>query len=364
MSVDTRGRTYAMDLGDPGFAAPPAALAAARAALAEAPPVFPYGERGGLPALREAIARHRTERGDPTSPDAVTVTTGASGGLAATILATTAPGDDVLCPDPGYPLFAQLVLSMGRGLVRYPALDAAGRPDAGLVADRLTPSTRLVIWNQPSNPLGTVADAGANRALAALAAERGLAVLSDEAYEDLVLDGPALAPPRGPGVFSVHSFSKSFGLAGWRVGYVVAPEGDAAAVARSHWFVAMTVSWIGQRAALGALEAPRGYHDQVRAELRQGRDRALAALSRVGVPHAVPAAGMFAWLDVTPTGRDGDAFVRACARSVGVLLAPGAPFGPAGEGRVRLNFSGPAHDVEMGAGRVALCYAALREARR
>lgn len=365
MRVEASGRrTLAMDLGDPGFPAPGEALAAARRALEEAPPTYPYGDRDGLPELREAIARHRSARGDPTEADSVVVTTGASGGLAATILCTTAPGDEVLCPDPGYPLFEQLVQSFGRRLARYPALGPDGAPDAGLVAAHVTPSTRLVIWNQPSNPLGSVADAEANREVAELAAERGLAVLSDEAYEDLVLDGPALVPPRGPTVYSVHSFSKSFGLAGWRVGYVVAPKGRAAAVARSHWFVAMTVSWVGQRAALGALAAPAEYGARVRDDLRGGRDRALGALAAAGVPHCVPAAGMFAWLDVQATGLDDDGFARACARAAGVRLAPGSPFGPAGRQRVRLNFSGPIDDVADGAGRVARCYAALVESRR
>jgi len=352
-----------MDLGDPGFAPPAGAVEAARQALEEAPPTFPYGEREGLAELRQAIARRRSEHGDPTEAASVVVTTGASAGLAATILATTEPGDDVLCPDPGYPLFAQIVVSFGRRLVRYPALDTAGRPDAGQVADRLTPATRLVVWNQPSNPLGCVADAGTNRALAALAAERGISVLSDEAYEDLVLDGDRAAPPRGEGVFSVHSFSKSYGLAGWRVGYVVAPPGREAAVARAHWSVAMTVSWIGQRAALGALAAPPDYRACVLSELRHTRDDALRLLRAAGVPHLTPAAGMFAWLDVRATRLDDEEFVRACARATGVWLAPGAPFGPAGAGRVRLNFSGPPADVAEGARRVGQLYAALAAAR-
>jgi aspartate aminotransferase len=248
-----------LDLGDPGYSPPESAKAAVARALVSHTGAWRYGPPAGLPPLRRQLAdRAEAAHGVSAAPSWVTVTAGASLGLAAVILATTQPGEQVLCPDPGYPAFAGLTRRLGRGVVWYPATGLDGHADPQAVERCITPSSRLLIWNSPSNPVGTMATADSTAAVAELTQRHGLALASDEVYADLGYEDSHSSPLRcgGERCCAIVSFSKSYALAGFRIGAVVAPPPLAAAVSGAHWSLGMSASVAGQHAALGALAAP------------------------------------------------------------------------------------------------------------
>lgn len=308
-----------------------------------------YAPMGGLPALRSAVAqRLRDQRGVGADPADVVMTAGASGGLFASLIRLTKPGQGIAIPDPGFPLYRLAASSLGLKVLTY-RLVAGGdgfTPDFDELAAAAKQAT-VLLWNFPSNPLGTAAEPGwIDRLLAVLAESSGLTVICDDVYSDIVYDGAhvpaaAAAPPELlPRLWSLYSFSKSDGLAGWRVGYVHAPGGSAGEVARIAWGMTMSVSTASQLVALAALATPAGERAARLRRLRASRDLAVTALRQAGLPAMTPPAGLFCWPDISATGLSPDDFVARAARECGVLLSPGTDFSPAATDRVRLSFAG------------------------
>jgi aspartate aminotransferase len=356
-----QSRPIALELGMPGLAPPEEVRAAVARVLLDGASATLYAPPPGDLALRRRLARHRAERGLPeVDPDAIVVTHGASGALAAVLLAATEPGDEVLSPDPGFPAFASLVRRFGRRLVTYDA----GAPGGTLAAleEALSPQTRLVIWNSPSNPLGRVASEAECAQVAELAAARGFTLLSDEVYEDLVFEPPRSTPlayDEAERCVSVHSFSKSFSMPGWRVGYLVAPPELGHEAARAHWSLNMSVGAAAQAAAAGALAAAPAYRSGLLEAMRERCARVCSLLEHAGVPHERPAGGLFVWVDVRATGLESDRFAAECARRARVQLSAGPLFGPRGEGFVRISFGGAEDDVLEGVRRCCAVYGRL-----
>ncbi len=313
------------------------------------PRVSGYAPMGGLPALRFAVAqRLRDQCGVGADPADVVITTGASGGLFASLIRLTRPGQAIAIPDPGFPLYRLIASSLGLKVLTYrlvPRGDAF-TPDfdeLGAAAKQAT----VLLWNFPSNPLGTTAAPGwIERLLAVVAGSSELTVICDDVYSDIVYDGAhlpvaAAAPPELlPRLWSLYSFSKSDGLAGWRVGYVHAPGGSASEVARIAWGMTMSVSTASQLVALAALATPAGERAARLSRLRASRDLAVGALQQAGLPATTPPGGLFCWPDISATGLPPDSFVARAARECGVLLSPGTDFSPAATDRVRVSFAG------------------------
>lgn len=348
-----------LSLGHPGYPPPVSALAAVTRLLAAGGP-SPYGSPQGLARLRATLAGGVAARYGLTCDESwVVVSCGASAGLAAAILALTAPGDGVLVPDPGYPAYAGLVRGLGRILHSYPAVLDGGTLDPASIEASIRSDDRLLIWNSPSNPLGTVAGGALTEAIAELAQRHRLGLASDEVYEDLVYDDAVHVSPARWALdrtVTVHSFSKSYGMAGWRIGYVVAPPDLARRLAKAHWSLAMSVSTVGQQAALGALLAPASYLTEVRAALRTVRDRLCDRLTAHGLPHRRPDGAFFVWLDIRSTGLSSADFVTQCLERTSVALTPGTAFGPAGEGFARLSFGSTDPRLDEGADRLGQFY--------
>jgi aspartate/methionine/tyrosine aminotransferase len=280
------------------------------------------------------------------------VTSGASLGIHATLAALCRPGDRVLLPDPCFPLYRLAAETLRLRVSQYP-LTGPGtgyRPDWAALAE-LAAGARLLLWNQPANPLGTVCAAEWLPHLFAIVdSVPDLVLLADEVYEDLVLDGThaGVAAAAGAPVdrtVSVFSFSKSYGMAAWRIGYVHAPAAWADRIAQVHWGAGMSTSTVAQTAARAALRAPADYLGGRRDFLRANRDHAVAELRAAGLPCATPAAGFFAWPEVGPDARR---FADRCADEAGVLVSPGDDFGPGGRGHVRLNYAVPRERLDAG----------------
>jgi aspartate/methionine/tyrosine aminotransferase len=285
-----------------------------------------YSPVEGLPALVATLAgRLGARHGVPTTADDVLVTAGATGGLGAVLGAVTSPGDEVVVPAPYWPLVVGII----RGAHAVPAVVDALPPADPVerLASAVTPRTVALYVNTPNNPTGEVWGEDTLRAVAALARRHDLWLIADECYEDYAYATPhvplrALAPER---VFSVHSFSKAFGMAGNRCGYVVSPPGLTAELRKVSLHTFYAAPTAAQHAALRALGGPGDAFVTARRPEYAATGAAVAA--SLGV--APPAAGTFVFVDLGPFLRGATVWslLERCA-DAGLLLAPGPSFGP------------------------------------
>lgn len=328
------GETYPLHVGDT-WMEPPAGCRMEDLTVADHPGMHRYTSPHGLPALVAAIAERVTARsGLPTSGDEVLVAAGATGGIGAVLGALLAPGDEVLILAPYWPLIEGIVRSFHGRPVAVPFYgraevsgDAAPEVAVDLVRRHAGERTTALYLSTPNNPSGRVMPREQVEALVAWAAGEGLWILSDEVYEDYVYAGAhTCARPFAPErTFAAHSFSKSFGMAGNRVGYVVGPAAAMAQVRKVAVHSFYCAPTAGQLAALACLE---GLGDPwVAAAREQYRATGEAAARRLGMEP--PGGSTFLFLDVAEhlgEGGLGGFLERAVDR--GLFLAPGPSFGP------------------------------------
>jgi aspartate/methionine/tyrosine aminotransferase len=353
-----------LEIGDPDFPTPPhivtAAASAARSGFTH------YGPSIGLQSLRESIAEKVSARNAFTCDSSqVVVTTGACGGLHASLLALLDPGDELLVPDPGWTTLVPMAYAAGVIPVPYRLDRSRGFAlDADAIEERITPRSRAVVINSPSNPTGAVADRDELERVLAVAARRGLWVISDECYEDIVFDGQHVSPAAlgdPEQVVSVFSFSKSYAMTGWRVGYVVASADVARLLAKAQEPIVSSASTVSQKAAEAALRGPQECVEEMRAAYRRRRDRALAQLDAAGVPYARPGGAFYLMVDVSHAGESAGDFARRLLVEHGVAVVPGEAFGSGGAGMVRISLAAADEAIEHGLERLVL---ALRDTSR
>jgi aspartate aminotransferase len=326
--------------GDPDFPTPEHISQALADALAAG--ATHYAPTQGDPELRAALADQLTDLGGrPYGPDQVVVTHGASGGLAATFLALVDPGTRVIVPEPTYSLYADLTWMAG-GEVTFAGL----RPDRHLDLDAIeaaAPGARLVAICNPCNPTGVVYTQDELEDLADIAEEHDLLVMVDETYDHIVYDGVDLVSALEVGglagrLLYVNTFSKTYAMTGWRVGYVAGPREVIDAVTTVHRGFNGPLNSAVQRAALAAITEPTDWPERMRREYQARRDivaRMVASVPALELPP--PDGGFYAFVRY---GSDVPA-VEVVRRALeeGVAIRPGSEFGPDGEGHVRVTFA-------------------------
>jgi aspartate aminotransferase len=332
------GEVLRLEIGEPDFATPAhvveAAVEAARRGVG-------YTQSFGILPLREAL-RERIRRvgGLEYGPDEITVTQGGVQGVSAVFASLLSPGDEVLIPDPAWPNYEMLARLRGAVPVAYPLLPGDGFvPDPEDVAARITSRTKVIVLNSPGNPTGTVFPAEIVRAIVELGARRGVWVLSDEVYDELVFEGtPANAAQYGPdGVVGVYSFSKTYAMTGWRVGYVAAPKALAALLGTVQEPLLSCISGVSQHAALAALQGPQQCVADMRESYRNRRD-VLVGLLRAGGFEVVEPHGAF--YQMLPLAPGADARLAALdLLGDGVSVAPGTAFGAVAADHFRLSLA-------------------------
>jgi aspartate/methionine/tyrosine aminotransferase len=342
-----------LEIGDPDFATPAhvvdAAAAAARAGFTH------YAPGAGLSSLRGLIAEKvSAQNGFASSASQVVVTTGACGGIHAALLTLLDPGDELLVPDPGWTTYVPMAHAAGVRVVPYPLDRSAGFAlDVDAVEERLGPRVRAVVINTPGNPTGAVASRSALERVLSLTASRGLWLISDECYEDLVYEGEhfsVAALGDAEHVVSAFSFSKSYAMTGWRVGYAVAPASVAPLLARAQEPLVASASTVSQKAAEAALTGPQDVVGEMRDTYRRRRDRAVALLDSAGVGYVRPAGAFYLMVDV---GGPGDAFAERLLRERRVAVVPGGAFGAEAADMVRVSLAAADEAVETGLERLA-----------
>ncbi|MDT8878912.1 aminotransferase class I/II-fold pyridoxal phosphate-dependent enzyme [Halomonas saccharevitans] len=332
-----------LEIGEPDFATPAPVVTAGRDALDAGQ--TRYTPAAGLPALREAIAGHYAEHfGAAVDPARILITPGASGALLLASQLLAGRGDRVLMADPNYPCNRHFMALAGAEVDAVPVGPESGwQLDAELVARHWQADTRLAMLATPSNPTGHMLDAGRLAAVADTVKARGGELLVDEIYQGLCYDLPPLSvAATTPDAFVVNSFSKYFGMTGWRLGWLLAPEAAVEPLIRLAQNVFLAASTPAQHAALAAFTPEcREILEARRLELGRRRDALLAGLSRLGLAPSLPPQGAFyLWLDVSRVSDDSEAFCRALLEEENVAITPGTDFALAGgEHHVRIAFT-------------------------
>ena len=355
-------RMLYLNIGEPDFTAVPGVQRAAQAAIEAGRTQYTHAT--GLLALRERIAAwYGSHFGVQVDPGCIVVTAGASAALQLATLALFEPGDEVLMPDPSYPCNRHFVTAAGAQAVLLPTTAAARfQLDAAQVAAHWGPTTRGVLLASPSNPTGTSIAATEMAAIARTVRERGGVSIVDEIYLGLSYDSAyghsALAMPDGLGaqLISINSFSKYFGMTGWRLGWMVLPPELVAPVEKLAQNLYICPSTVAQQAALACFEpeALQAY-EQRRAEFKRRRDFIVPALQALGLDVPVqPDGAFYVWFDCSRYSTSSWDFCFQMMERAHVALTPGRDFGPAQAERfVRLSFASALPVLEASVSRLA-----------
>jgi aspartate aminotransferase len=357
-----------LEVGEPDFPTPEhvveAAHEAARSGLTR------YAPNAGLPELREALADKVTRRnGYEARPDQVVVTQGGIQALYLVLLALLEPGDEVLLPDPAWPNFRMIAHLLGARVLPYPLVSEGDfLPRLEDLERLVTPRTRAILVNTPSNPLGTVVPRELVEPLLEFARRRDLWYISDEVYDEVVFDDAfvsagAVADP-GDRLVSIYSFSKVYAMTGWRVGYLVAPPDLAKLLTGMQEPIVSCVNTPAQLAALAAVTGPQDVVREMRESYQERRDELLEILERGNLPSSQPSGAFYVWTDVSAANVPSMEFARSLIEREHVAVAPGSAFGDLGEGYVRLSLASSREDLLDGASRLVRTVHLLSEARR
>ncbi|HUN49351.1 MAG TPA: aminotransferase class I/II-fold pyridoxal phosphate-dependent enzyme [Stellaceae bacterium] len=326
--------------GDPNLETHPAIIEAAHRAMLAGD--THYGPAAGSPALRAAIARRLTAKADVAyGAEEILVTPGGKFAVFAAFMAALGPGDEVVLLDPCWVSYGAAVRLAGGVPVRVPALDTI---DPALIARAITPKTRMIVVNSPVNPTGKVLGRDELGALVDLAERRDLWLVFDQVYADLCFDPGGFAylqslPGAKQRCFVADSLSKTYGMTGWRIGYLAAPEAAVKAVLKVVQHSIYCVPPFLQAGAEAALALPESVIDGYREQFRRRRDRAAAALDRLpGFRCPVPPASFYLFPSIPGDDR---ATAAEWLEKLSVAALPGSAFGELGRGHLRLSLTAP-----------------------
>ena len=343
-ALEAQGRRVLhLEIGEPDFPTPKHIVEAGIRALRDGH--TRYGPPPGLPALREAICeRLLAERGVRASPDEVVVTPGAKPILFLAILATVGAGDEVLVPDPGFPIYESVVRFAGARVVPVPVREqSAFSIDIDAAEQLVTPRTRMLIFNSPANPTGGATTARDLERIATLAERHDLWVIADEIYARISYEEPHRSIAALPGmrdrVILSDGFSKAYAMTGWRLGFGVLPKRLAEPVTR---LVINSNSCTAAFVQLAGVEALRGTQEPVDAmvaEFRRRRDLVVAALRAIpGVRCGTPRGAFYAFPDVRALPISAGELASRLLEENGVATLSGTAFGPGGDGHLRISY--------------------------
>jgi aspartate aminotransferase len=346
-----------LDVGQPNFPTPKHIGDAGKRAIDEHKTFYTHTQ--GLISLREKLVT-KLERvnGIRVTPDRIACAPGGVGALAAVYGAVLEHGDEVLMPDPGWPNTRMMLAWTGANGIFYPCSAEAGfQPDIDALARLVTPRTKMLLINSPNNPTGAVYPEATVAQLVELAQRHNLWLLSDECYDQIILDGswtsPASLAPDDPRIASVFTFSKSYSMTGWRIGYVAGSAeliDTATKVLESN---SSCVSTISQVAAEAAMDGPQDCVGEMVAAYRHRRNVVVDILREAGMLVNEPTGAFYCMADISRSRLDSRDFAFRLLREKGVSVAPGSAFGKVATGAVRISLASLDTDLREGVGRLA-----------
>jgi len=340
-----------LEIGEPDFSTPQHICEAAADALRAGQ--THYCPSAGIPELREAAAEYLSRtRGVDIAPASVLVGTGAKPFLFFTILATCNPGDEVIYPDPGFPIYESAISWAGATPVALPLLEERDFTfDLNDLSDRLSARTKLVILNSPQNPTGGVIGSEDTAATAQLLSESGAWVLSDEVYSQMLYEGEFASVASHPGLLErtivLDGLSKTYAMTGWRCGFAAVP--DALVDPLTRFFVNST-SCVPPFVQLAGVTALTGPQDEPRAmveEFRARRDLIVAGLNDLpGVSCRLPRGAFYVFPNVSGAPIDAEALAERLLDEAGVAVLAGTAFGQVGKDNLRLSYANSRENLE------------------
>jgi aspartate aminotransferase len=341
--LERQGRSIIhLELGEPDFHPAAPVVDAVRAAVAAGRDR--YVSPLGIPALREAIAAYlqRTRRLE-VAAEQVLVAPGCKMALALAMMALVEPGDEVLYPDPGFPIYPSFTRGLGAAAIPF-FLEEKNQfqPDIAEIAAKITPRTKVLIFNSPNNPTGTVFSDETLAQLARLAVKNDLWVMADEIYARILFSGEYRSIYALPGMpertIIIDGFSKSFAMTGWRLGYAVAPRELMEAMDLLVLNTFTSTAEFTQVAAVEALQDSTNAVDTMVAEYRKRRDLFVTKLNAIpGFRCQMPDGAFYAWVNIKDTGLCAEEMARILLEDAGVAGIAGAAFGPAGGNYLRFS---------------------------
>ncbi len=340
--LEREGRSVIhLEVGEPDFPTPEPIVAEGQRALRGGDTRYTHSL--GTPALREALAeRYRTRYGATVDPGRILVTSGSSPAFFLVLSGVLTPGDEVILTDPHYACTPNMISFLGGKPVFVPLREEAGwRPDPEEVARAVTPRTRAILVNSPANPTGAILPPEDLRALARLAAERGLALISDEIYHGLEYGARAhTALEFAPDAFVLDGFSKRYAMTGWRLGWCVVPEPFVRPLQKVAQNFFISAAAFVQRAGIAAVRECEGAVEAMRSEYDRRRRFLLQGLRGAGLAIPVDPQGAFYVLaDARRYGGDSKALAEALLQATGVAATPGVDFGSRAEGHIRFSYA-------------------------
>ena len=333
-----------LEIGEPDFDTPANIRTAGKQALDNGH--THYGPSAGLPELRQAIAMEiERTRGTAVSPEQVVVTPGGKPIIFFSLLALVNPGDEVIYPNPGFPIYESVINWVGAKAVSLPIREAANFGiDIDELASLVTARTRLLILNSPANPTGGVLDEALLGRIGELAQEHDFMILADEIYSRIIYDQTHASLLSVPGMADrlilLDGFSKTYAMTGWRLGYGVMPEEVAFWVGRLMTNSNSCTASFTQLAGVEALQGPQGEVDKMVAEFKRRRDFIVEGLNAIeGITCRKPQGAFYVFPNITALGRSSKQLETYFLEECGVATLTGTSFGELGEGHIRLSYA-------------------------
>ncbi|MCL5109238.1 MAG: pyridoxal phosphate-dependent aminotransferase [Chloroflexi bacterium] len=353
-----------LEIGEPDFDTPANIVEAGVAALKQG--WTHYGPSAGLPELREAIARESSQvRGVTHTADQVVVTPGAKPIMFFVIMSLVDEGDEVIYPNPGFPIYESVINFVGGVPVPVQLReDREFRFDVGELRQKVSDKTRLIILNSPQNPTGGVLTRSDLEQVAEIASERNIPVLTDEVYRRIIYSGEHFSIASLPGMqdkaIILDGFSKTYAMTGWRLGYGIMPLDLAAHITRLMTNSASCTASFIQRAGVEAITGPQEEPARYVAEFKRRRDVIVDGLNQIrGFSCLRPQGAFYVFPNVSRVGVPSSALADYLLTEAGVATLSGGSFGQYGEGYLRLSYANSVENLQIALERIKAAVARL-----
>jgi len=362
-ALEARGKSVVhLEIGEPDFDTPAHIVQAGVLALEGG--ATHYGPSAGLPELRQAIAEDSSaRRGVRATPEMVVVTPGGKPIMFYVILALVDPGDEVLYPNPGFPIYESMIRYIGGVPVPVRLLESRDfELDIDQLISKVGPRTRLIVLNSPHNPTGGMIPESGLRAVADVAARHGIPVLADEIYSQILYEGQhfsiAAVPGMEPHAIVLDGFSKTYAMTGWRLGYGIMPAPLAQVVAKLQTNAVSCTATFTQKAGIAALKGDPAPVRAMVEEFRRRRDAIVKGLRQIpGFECPTPHGAFYVFPNITGTGFPAKPLADRLLDEAGVACLAGTSFGEWGEGHLRFSYANSLENIEEALRRIRDCLA-------
>lgn len=356
--LEAQGRNIVhLEIGEPDFDTPVHIRDAAKKALDDG--FTHYVASAGIPEVRERIAAHQTKwHGYDVDPNRIVITPGAKPIMFFTMLALIEPGDEVIYPDPGFPIYKSMIEYVGGKAVPMRLLEENGfNADIDALRSSVSDKTKLIIVNSPNNPCGSVIPKDELRQIAEIANKVDAVVLSDEVYKDFYFEGEHESITQFPGMrertIILDGMSKSYAMTGWRMGYGVFPEFLVEPISRLATNSVSCTNAVTQMAAVAAIDGPQEPVYEMVAEFKARREMLISGLNSIkGITCVTPKGAFYAFPNIRGTGMTSSDFADRMLMEGGVALLSGTSFGDYGEGYIRLSFANSQENLQIALDRI------------